>query len=342
VTDHTEEPAEAEVIAEAAADRRGIRRFGRLDPGVATLVAAALALVGTIVTAVVRDSGGGSSGPEAGQVVVDTTVASSSTLANAAQANTSAPTSTAATPTTAEEPPTSPATSAVTTTSLPPAPIVQVMSAVPADQRQAVNSASESILALANQLPLIVHDEFANNDYAWPETQETYTGGIECSWAIEHNSYETLIHTADGGAWCRNGLSKVASDFVLTVDASLRDASNSDVGLQFRVTPDRSSYYELDYNPQTQTLSLSFVNPEGSAQVIPPTYVADIHRTASNTITLLTLGSSMAVYVNDSLAALVSNETRLTAAGTIAVRLQLNEAHEDEQLSLTRYELRGH
>jgi hypothetical protein len=218
--------------------------------------------------------------------------------------------------------------------------VVQVLSALHSDQREVVESAGAQILAVADQLPLIVNDEFANNDYAWPQASQTYDGGIQCSWTVVEAAYETSIHTANGGAWCRNGLSKVASDFVLTVEEQLRDASNSEIGLLFRVADDQR-HYALNYSPQTQSMRLSFVGPDGEAQILPPTYVAEINRSGSNKITLLALGSSMSVYVNESLAVLISNETRLVSAGRILVHLQLNEPNEDELLSLTRFELRG-
>jgi hypothetical protein len=333
--DNNETPAEATVEVQTPPAHGTRRLTGRLDPGWATLVAAALALTGTIVTVAFRSSGGGDSATE--KIVVATTGAER--VANSSGANTApAPSSTSTAPTTSST--VEPSTSAPTTTSPPVAPIVQVVSALNPEQRKSVDSASTAILALGDQLPLIVNDQFANNDYAWPVRSRTYDGGIQCTWAVDGGAYSTLIHTADGGAWCSDGLSKVAKDFVLTVEAQLRDASNTDIGLLFRVSDDQS-YYALSYSPQTQTLGLSFFSAEGESPIIPATYVAQIKRVDSNKVTVMALGSSMALYVNDSLVAMISNETRLLTAGRILVRIQLNEPNEDEMLSLTRFELRG-
>jgi hypothetical protein len=333
--DNHEAPAEAVVEVQTPPARGRRRLTGRLDPGWATLVAASLALTGTIVTVAFRSSDGGDSATE--KAVVSTTGAER--VANSS-GPTTAPTTSSTSTTSTTSSTVEPSTSAQTTTSPPVAPIVQVVSALNPDQRKSVDAASNAILALADQLPLIVNDQFANNDYAWPVRDRTYDGGIQCTWAVADGAYSTLIHTADGAAWCSDGLSKVAKDFVLTVEEQLRDASNTDIGLLFRVADDQS-YYALDYSPQTQTLSLSFFSPDGEQPIIPPTYVEQIKRAESNKVVVMALGSSMALYVNDSLVAMISNETRLLTAGRILVRIQLNEPNEDEMLSLTHFELRG-
>ena len=216
--------------------------------------------------------------------------------------------------------------------------MVALLSALPADQRDAVNAVSVQLLAATNKLPLIVHDEFANNDYAWPQSSETFDD-VECSWTLAAGTYDTAIHSANGPGFCRQGLSKVASDFVLTVEEHLRDESNSEIGLLFRVTD--FGHYEVVYNPQTQTMWLSVVGPDGESQILPPTFVAEINRSGSNQLTLLALGPSMLVSVNGTLVVSISNESRMTSAGTILIREQLNEPNEDEVLLLTRFDLRG-
>ena len=130
-------------------------------------------------------------------------------------------------------------------------------------------------MAAANMLPLIVHDEFANNDYGWPQGEETYNGGIQCSWSIGPGSYDIAVHSVNGAAFCRSGLSKVASDFVLSVDVHLRDERNSDIALLFRFIDDHN-HYEVVYTPQTQTMSLSFVGPDGKSPILHPAFVAEI------------------------------------------------------------------
>jgi hypothetical protein len=215
-----------------------------------------------------------------------------------------------------------------------------VLSGLPADQRESINAVMAPLIAAANLLPLIVHDEFANNDYGWPQGEQTYTGGIQCSWTIGQGAYDMAVHSVNGPAFCRSGLSKVASDFVLSVDMHLRDEKNSDIGLLFRFIDDHN-HYEVVYIPQTQMMSLSFVGPDGESPILPPTYVAEINPSGSNQTTVLALGDSILVSVNGTLVVAISNETRITSPGKILIREQLNEPNADEMITLTRFDLRG-
>jgi hypothetical protein len=328
-----EEPAEVAVeVQTAPPTKRGLRRPVRLDPGWATLVAAALALVGTLATVFYRGSG---DAPAAKAVVESTAGATESSAATTSTSTTS--TSTTSTSTTS----TSTTSTSTTSTSAPPAaPTVNVVSGLPADQRESVNAIMTPLIAAANKLPLIVHDEFANNDYGWPQGKETYNGGIQCSWTIGQGAYDMAVHSVNGPAFCRSGLSKVTSDFVLSVDVHLRDERNSDIGLLFRFI-DEHNYYEVVYTPQTQLMSVSFVGPDGKSPILQPTYVAEINPLGSNQMTLLALGDTILVSVNGTLVVTISNETRITSPGNIVIREFLNEPNADEVISLTRFELRG-
>ena len=307
-----------------------------LDPGWATLIAAAFALLGTVVT-LFAQCGPGKSGAE--RTTEPTPVVTPATT-------TQAPISTKVVtpdPSTRPDVPVTTATlpiSIATSVQAPPGgPVVQVLSALTPAMQASVQPVNAAILKVANEEPLIVADRFATNDYAWPVATHTYDGGIQCTWDVADGAYKTTIQTAGGGAWCSDGLSKVASDFVLTVELQLETTSNSEIGLLFRVLDDR--HYALAYSPQTQTLRLSYVGPEGETSILNPTYVATINKAGSNQITLLVIGSSMAVSVNGSLEVMISNETRITTAGRIMERLQLNEANQRETLSVTRFDLRG-
>ena len=325
-----EEPAEVAVEAQRPTPtKRGFRRPGRLDPGWATLVAASLALVGTLATVFYS---GSDDDPEA-KAVVDST----------ASATEVAVTSPATTSTSTVPPTTSTSTTSTSTTSTSAprvAPTVNLLSSLPADQRETINAANASLTAAANLLPLIVHDEFVNNDYGWPQGEQTYNGGFQCSWSIGPGSYDMAVHSVNGPAYCLAGLSKVASDFVLSVDVHLRDEKNSDIGLLFRYIDDHN-YYEVVYTPQTQMMSLSFVGPDGKSPILHPAFVAEINPSGSNKITLLALGNSMLVSVNGALVVAISNETRITTPGKIVIREQLNEPNADEVISMTRFDLRG-
>jgi hypothetical protein len=217
---------------------------------------------------------------------------------------------------------------------------VNVLSGLPADQRGPIEEAAAQVLEAAGALPLIVDDDFADNDYLWPQASNTYQNGIKCTWELADNAYRTTVETVGGGAWCSDGLSKVAKDFLLNVDLTLRDDSNSEIGIRFRVADDQR-FYELTYSTQTQQMWLSYSDGTTTTQVFAPTYVASIERAGTNTISLLALGPGMSIYVNGTLEIMVSGEQRLLDAGRIMLKVQLNEANADEQLAVTKYELRG-
>lgn len=274
----------------------------------ATVTASALALIGTIVTVSMRSGGDSSSSPPvttaALVTVVDTsTVTSSPTLGDQ--------------------------------------PIVQLVSQLDEADRALVESGSADIFALGRNLPLIVDDDFTTEDYAWPTGTVVADGGVTCKWSQPPGQYLTEMHSGNGAAWCSNGLQKVAADFMLTVEVATGRVSNSDVGLVFRLSDDGSDYYDLRWNPQTQTIALGFVSDGTARPIIPPTFAEQIHRDGSNRVTVLALQNQLAISINDSLVAMVGNESGRLDAGRVLVLLQLNEPNSDESLTLTHFELRG-
>jgi hypothetical protein len=177
---------------------------------------------------------------------------------------------------------------------LTPAPLVTVLSGLPLDQRAAIDAVAAPLTAEANLLPLIVHDEFANNEYGRMQNQQTFAGGDQCSWVIGQGTYDMAVHSVNGGAYCKSGLLKTAANFILTVDLHLRDEKDSDIGLLFRFLDDQH-HYELVYHPRTQAMSLSFVGSDGATPIFPLTYIAEIHPSGSNHMTVLALGNSILV-----------------------------------------------
>ncbi len=292
------------------------RRIPKVDPGLATVTASALALIGTIVTVSIRasDGGGSTDSAKSGTISVATTSPASSTP------DTTAP----------------PGSSTVPT-----GPAVQILSTLSPEDRALVESTADGILQISDRLPLVVDDDFTTDDYQWPEGDGTADGGVTCSWRRLDGRYDTSIHTGDGPSWCSNGLTKTATDFALTVDLALGRASNSDVGVLFRVSEDGTTYYDLRFNPQTQMLWLAFVGPDGTTPIVAPTFTGEIATSGSNRITVLALQDTLAIFVNDTLAVSITGAQYTLDPGRILVLLQLNEANTDETLSLTHFELRG-
>ncbi|HNJ97923.1 MAG TPA: hypothetical protein PLV13_07345 [Ilumatobacteraceae bacterium] len=300
-------PAAAPAAETAAAPAATRRRIPKVDPGLATVTASALALIGTIVTVTMRSGG-------------DTSTASSDTTAvTITVADTAGPTTVAAAG----------------------QPIVQLVSQLDEADRALVESGSDDIFALGSNLPLIVDDDFTTEDYAWPTGTLAADGGVTCKWSQPPGQYLTEMHSGNGAAWCSNGLQKTAANFLLTVEVATGRVSNSDVGLVFRLSDDGLEYYDLRVNPQTQTVSLAYVSGGANRQIIPASFADQIHKEGSNRVTVLALQNQLAISINDSLVAMVGNESGRLEAGRVLVLLQLNEPNSDESLTLTHFELRG-
>ncbi len=218
-------------------------------------------------------------------------------------------------------------------------PLPQLVSALPAAQKAIVQKASETLLQAAQALPLIVSDDFENNDYSWPESNQVYTGGIECNTAIEDSAYHISVHSVDGPAYCYAGLMKVAKDFIISADTQLVDQRIADIYLYYRLSEDGQQYYFIDFNPQTQTFSVGYYDHGQSNPIIGSTYMEEINTTGTNKLTLLAVGNSHAVYLNDKLVALFTDD-RLTQ-GQFRFAMQLQEANQDETLLIDHYDLRG-
>ncbi|MFZ1490604.1 MAG: hypothetical protein WAS51_11730, partial [Ilumatobacteraceae bacterium] len=242
----------------------------RLDPGWATLVAAALALVGTVVTVVFRGDSDNVGTPAAGlgAVATETTAGTTGAEPTTTSPSTSNPTNTSSAEATTT-------TTTATTTTAPLAPVVQVVSQLIPDERDLALAAADAILVLARRMPLIVDDDFADNDYAWPQGTQTFNGGIECSWTLVPGAYQGSVTAPTPSSWCSNGLDKVAFDFLLTADLALRDSVDSEMALLFRYE-DFQNHYALRINPGLQLMRVAHVAPGGEETILPWTVVPEL------------------------------------------------------------------
>ena len=218
-------------------------------------------------------------------------------------------------------------------------PIPQLVSRLSAAQKITAQKAGESLLVMQVGLPLIVKDDFENNDYGWPVGENIFAGGIECDDAIEDGVHRLTIRTADGPAWCGTSLMKVASDFALSVEQQLANDRNADIFLYYRMSEDAQNFYFLQYNPQTQLLSVGLTKDGQNIPIINSTYVEEINKTGINKVTLLVVGDVHTIYLNDKLIAIFTDD-RL-AQGKINQIILLQEANQEESLLIDNYDLRG-
>lgn len=311
------------------APKKKLKLPATIDTGWATVIAAFFALLAVILPLWLNRGAPGStpSAPSAVAAITATTQPSATVPAPSVAPN--------MTPTTQAEPPaTVTAVASTAATAIP-----QVVSLLPKEQQAIVQKASEALLQAGQGLTLIVKDDFENNDYNWFTGDNIFTGGIECNNTIKDSTFQVTIHSANGPAYCTTGFPKVAKDFIFTSEQQLINNRNADIYLYYRFSDDGKSYYYTVYNPQTQLLSVGLTKNGQAFPIINPLYIADINKNALNKLTLLVLGSSHAVYINDKLVAMF-NDNQL-AQGQFRFTLQLHEANQDETLLVDHIEIRG-
>lgn len=214
----------------------------------------------------------------------------------------------------------------------------QIISQLPTAQKRVVQKGSKSISQAAQALPLIVKDDFSNNDYGWPVDSRIHDGGIECNTAIEQSAYHITVHSAKGPAYCFAGITKTAKDFILSAVLQLTKNRNTDVQVSYRLSDDKNYYY-LMYHPQTQILSAGVTVDGESSTIIGSVYVEEINKVGMNKITLLALGSSHVIYFNEKLIALFTDDRLGQGQFRFTVRIQ--EANQEQSLLLDKFDLRG-
>jgi hypothetical protein len=283
-----------------------------MDPGWAAIIAALIAIAGSVLAIYLQRAPAGPAGADGG----------SGAGAGGQTSSTSSG-------------------SATSTTGSPTAPTVSLVSQLPESQRQIVRTAAQSLVDGAKGLPLSMKDPFDGNDYAWPLGDSTYAGGVTCSLSLADGHYVMSMRSVDGPAFCRSGPPRSIQNFVLSLDLSLSSGRNADLFVYYRSDPTAENYYYLSLSPQTQTLAVGAVVAGAVSPVVPATFVPEIKVTGVNTPSVIVLGTSQAVFVNGQLVALITDESRLPGAGQILLVMRLNEAHAQEQLTVDNLDLRG-
>jgi hypothetical protein len=297
-----------------------------LDPGWATVLAGIIALLGTIAILIFSRINEQGTNPGITEVVAKELHTETPTLEITVE------------PSSTQEPE---PTAILSPTLVLNEPVVQILSGLTTVQQQALQATVDGLLGLAQLLPLVVRDGFDTNDYAWPEFRETYEKGVQCDVAINEGKYNILVVSTEtsGGAWCMTSNHKISSDFYLSVDTQLTQNRNTDILLNYRYQ-DENNYYFLILNQQTQKLTIGILENGEVSYLVQSVFFSSINKSDMNNLKLLALGGSHALFINEALALLISNEDRFKS-GFIAVGVRLNEADQDEGLVIDNYELRG-
>jgi hypothetical protein len=295
-----------------APDSRRFRWPSAIDPGWATIGAAILAIVGTVLTVWLQRAAPAApaSDNRGGTVVVTGT----------------------SHPPGSEDGPSVPAAGS---------PVVSVVSRLPTDQRAVVQKVAASMLEAVKALPLVIRDSFDTNDYGWAVGDETYAQGVTCSRRLGDGVYRMTVTSTQGAAYCVAGTQKSAQNFVMSMHTLVEGGHNCDVFLQYRMSADGSDSYSLALSPQTQSVAVYATTRGQTSAVVPATYSSDVHKDGSNKVTLIVLGDTQSVYLNDQLTLLVTGETRVSTSGRVQMQVRLNEANLSETLAVDNVEMRG-
>jgi len=233
-------------------------------------------------------------------------------------------------------------TEAPTLTSMPIIqPTVQIVGVLPPNQLQAIQAVALSFSQAAQLLPLIIRDGFDTYDYGWQEFQSTFEYGIQCAATIKDSKYSIVLQSTvtSGAAWCTPTVPREVKDFYLSFDAQLVQNRNGEILIMYRTT-ENGDGYQMNFSQQTQTMSLLVKQNGLESFLMQSTYLSSIHKDEENKINIITLGGSHAIYINDLLVVLVSNEDRFKE-GQIKIGFYLREADQVDELIIDNFELRG-
>jgi hypothetical protein len=296
-----------------------------IDQGWATVIAGLLAFVGIVISLWFQGSGAVTSPPAPSSAGAITATATQ-------MVSTAPPTHT---PTVEVLPTSSPTVAA----SGGPTPQPQIASHLAPDRKAVMQRASESLLEIAQTMPLLVRDDFDNNDYSWPVGKYVYPGGIECTIAIDAGVFDISVQSGDGPAFCYAGLGNVATNFIVAADQQVLHNRNATAYLYYRMSADAQNFYYVSYIPQTQQLSIGVSKDGQHYPIIESTYVEEIQPGETNRIAVLVIADTHAVYMNNNLIAIFTDD-RL-AQGQTRFTIELHEARQQETLRIDQYELRG-
>ncbi len=324
--------------------RRKVSFPRAIDPGWASVITALIALVGTLGVVLLSNGGQQANNPPPSTMAAEAAGAPSATPTGEPTATTPASPTPApsATPTLAptERPSETPAPPATATAEPAPQPTVHLLSVLPPAQLEAFQSAAAGVLTAAETLSLIMRDGFDSRDYAWPEFDETFAGGIQCRAAITDSLFGLRVQTTatSGPGWCAPFVPRTAHHFYLSLETQLLHDRNSDILLYYGWTDDYNFSYVM-LQPQTQRLWLGVWEDGAESNHIAGTYIPAIDKTETNKLSLIVMGDQQVLYINDRLIAMIANT--VSVEGSLRLGVRLNEADEAEELQIDEFVLRG-
>ena len=295
-------------MTESSTPKEPRRQILGIDPGMATLIAAVLALVGTVLTLLVQMPRGSGQTPTPGSSI-EGVVTTPTAIVPALPSGESTPTGSPANPT------------------------FSVVSALAPEARATAVVAGRALRDLSLQLPLVVRDEFDNNDYGWSTGTTDYADGVSCTTTLTSGALELTVVSGRTFAYCFNGLQRTVSDFAFDTELSIPGQRGAEVGVLWGAAEKRMSVIT---NPLSRTVAVY----HGDSLLLAPTIVDEIDASGSNRVHLLVLGNNVALYLNDTLS-ITGSDLPDPGEGPLSLWARLNEPNQQITLSTGRLELRG-
>lgn len=215
---------------------------------------------------------------------------------------------------------------------------VTLVGSLPAKQRDAIAAGYAAALDLANQLPLMIRDEFDTQDYGWAEAPRAEYETNYCEFLIEESAYHILIETKNASGSCWTGVPRSAGNFLFTADLSASNRRDLTADILFRFQ-DWDNYYVLSLDSTHQQFFIGQYLDGKLNDLADWTSEKLINKTGVNQVSIIGAGNQITLYINQNVVAGFTDPT--AQSGSIVIRTNLNETKASYDLVVDNVILRG-
>lgn len=215
---------------------------------------------------------------------------------------------------------------------------VTLIGSLPAKQQDAVIAGYAAALDLANQLPLMIRDEFDSQDYGWAEAPRTEYETNYCEFKIEEGAYHILIETKNASGSCWTGAPRSAGNFLFTADLSAANPRDLTADILFRFH-DWDNYYYLSLDSTHQQFSIGQYLDGKLNDLADWTSEKHINKSGMNQVSIIGAGDQITLYINQNVVAGFTDPA--AQSGSILIRANLYETSASYDLVVDNVVLRG-
>lgn len=196
-----------------------------------------------------------------------------------------------------------------------------------------------NLLAASKQLPSLINDAFVGNSGGWYTGKNTNAQGLGCEFSIYSSFLSILARTGNSASICSLRTPKPAKDFYLSLEAQVVNNRDADASIYYRYV-DNHNYYFVTLNPKAQTYSFGVTKNGAATVLVDSAPAATINQNNINKVVINAVGSAHAVYINDRLVTMVTDDSILDA-GDFYLNLHLFDPNETEELLVDNFMLQG-